>query len=389
MKINNQSLAKNLSVLFVTTNFNYNGAKKYIVVVANELAKRGYKVGVLFDSGPLATKLEGRVIKYHVKLSGLGLDPISRLKSVVNAAFLAKKEGYKVIHDEIYGEVANSIISHKLLSFLSRSKIVETIHYAWETSEQREKAAKKIDKRADWLIAIPSSVAKVYGDWVLDRSKVTIIQNGINIKEYDPPNSKEVEELRKKLGINKKDPVLVAVSRVSKVKNFEAFINWFPYILSDFPNARFVIVGDNGTGDRSYLDQVIEKVKSLGLSKHIIFVGGKTEIKPYLGLGNIFTITGLAGDLSVMEAMATGLPVVVSRLKYQFKPELVKDGETGLLFDWGDWQKWASQIKFLLSKPDTAKQFGESGKTRVRSFFTIERYVDELEKVYRNVLLKG
>ena len=383
MKINNQSPAKNLSVLFVTTNLNYNGAKKYTVEVTNELAKRGYRVGILFDSGPLAAKLDDRVHKYHVKLSGLGADPVSHLKSVVNAAFLAKKEGYKIIHDE----AINSMISHKLLSFLSRSKIVETIHYAWETPELREKAAKKIDKRSDWLIAIPSSVAKSYGDWVLDRSKVTIIHNGINIKDHGLNNSKEVEELRNKLGINKKDPVLVAVSRVNKAKNFEAFINWFPYILSDFPNTRFVIVGDNGSGDRSYLDQLIEKVKSLGLSKNIIFVGGKTEIKPYLELGNIFTITGMAGDLSVMEAMATGLPVVVSRLKYQFEPELVKDGETGLLFDWGDWQNWASQIKFLLSKPRTAKKFGESGKTRVRSFFTIERYVDELEKVYRNVLL--
>lgn len=385
MRIHNQSPTKNLSVLFVTTNLNYNGAKKYTVEVTNELAKRGYRVGILFDSGPLAAKLDGRVHKYHVNLSGLGADPVSHLKSVVKAAFLAKKEGYKIIHDE----AVNSMISHKLLSFLSRSKIVEIIHYAWETSELREKAAKKIDKRSDWLIAIPSSVAKVYGDWVLDRSKVTIIHNGINIKEYDHPNSKEVAKLRNKLGINKNDPVLVAVSRVNKAKNFEAFINWFPYILSDFPNTRFVIVGDNGSGDRSYLDQLIKKVKSLGLSKNIIFVGGKTEIKPYLELGNIFTLTGMAGDLSVMEAMATGLPVVVSRLKYQYKPELVKDGETGLLFDWGDWQKWASQIKFLLSKPDTAKNFGESGKTRVRSFFTIERYVDDLEKVYRNVLLKG
>lgn len=373
---------KKLSVLFVTTNLNYNGAKKYIVEVANELAKRGHKVGILFDSGPLEAKLDSNVIKHSIKLSGLGLGAISRLKLIVKAAYLSKTQDYNIIH----GEAANSIISHKLLTLLSGVKVVETIHHVWESLDERHSAAKKLNNRADKLIAISSSVVKVLADFGLNTDKVVVIQNGIDTKQYNPVNKTQVEELRSKLGLGKRDPVLVAVSRVNRAKNFEALINWFPYILSDFPNTRFVIVGDNGSGDRTYVDSLITIVKRLELSKHIIFVGGKTEIKPYLGLGRIFTITGLARDLSVMEAMATSLPVVVSKLKYPFKPELIIDGETGLLFEWGDWKKWADQIKFLLSKPNTAKKFGEAGKLRVKTLFSIEKYGDDLEKVYKAIL---
>jgi hypothetical protein len=106
---------KEPAVLLVTTNLNYNGAKKYIVEVANELAKRNVKVGILFDSGPLAEILDPNVKKHHVRLQGLGLDSLSRLKLIIKTAFLVRREGYKIIH----AESANSVISHKLLAFSS------------------------------------------------------------------------------------------------------------------------------------------------------------------------------------------------------------------------------------------------------------------------------
>lgn len=375
-------MGKEISVLFVTTNLNYNGAKKYIVEVANELSNRGHKVGILYDSGPLGEKLNSEVIKYNTKLFGSGLTLKSRLKLILKAAFLARSQDYKIIH----AESANSLVSHKLLSFISGVRVVETIHHVWSNPEERKSAAKKLNLRADKLIAISESVVRILAEFGLDKRKVSVIQNGIATKQYNSISKNLVQDLQRKLGIDKKDPVVVAVSRVNKGKNFEALVNWFPFVLSSFPTARFVIVGDNGSGDRTYVDQLIKKVKEFELSRNIIFVGGKSDVRPYLGLGNVFTITGLARDLSVMEAMATGLPVVVSKLKYPSKLELVKDGETGLLFKWGDWQKWAEEINFLLSYPEIAKKYGGAGKSRVNALFSIERYVDDLEKVYKNVL---
>ncbi|MDP2720839.1 MAG: glycosyltransferase family 4 protein, partial [bacterium] len=259
------------------------------------------------------------------------------------------------------------------------------IHQVWSKLTDRQKAAKILPARADKLIAISSSVAGVMKKAGLDLQKITVLQNGINTKEFLHINWNEAKEVKKSLGIAEKDPVLVWVSRVSREKNLETFINWFPSILADFPDARLVIVGDNGSGDRRYLDQTIEKIKELELSRNIICVGGQTEVKKYLSIGNIFTITGLARDLAVMEAMAMGLPVVISKLRYPYKPELVVHGETGLLFDWGDWKKWSEHIKFLLSHPGVAKKMGEEGKKRVVTLFNIEKHVDKLEKIYRSL----
>jgi glycosyltransferase involved in cell wall biosynthesis len=373
---------KEPAVLLVTTNLNYNGAKKYIVEVANELAKRNVKVGILFDSGPLAEILDPNVKKHHVRLQGLGLDSLSRLKLIIKTAFLVRREGYKIIH----AESANSVISHKLLAFFHGAKVVETIHHVWGNEKERAEAVKKIGRRADKLITISPTAFKILISSGLAKENVSIIQNGINIKEFADISKNEVENLRRNLGFNKKDPVLVSVSRVCKAKNFEAFVNWFPNILSDFPNARLVIVGDNGIGSRVYLDKLIKKIKSLELAKNIVCVGGKTYIKKYLGLGQIFTLPTVARGLSVLEAMAAGLPVVARGVKNLANPEVVLDKKTGLTFEKGNWKVWAEGIRYLLSKPETAKRFGEVGKERVSTFFTIESHVDQLVKIYKKAI---
>ena len=375
-------MEKEISVLFVTTNLNYNGAKKYIVEVVNELANRNIKVGILFDSGPLAEKLDPKVNKYHVRLRGIGLDSISRLKLAVKAALIARKEGYKVIH----AESANSVISQRVLRLFHKAKVVETIHHVWGNDAERAQATKKIKQRADKLITISPTVFRILADFGLKRGDIEIIQNGINTKEFARVNKEEVENLRKSLGFGKGDPVLVSVSRVSKAKNFEALVNWLPFILADFPSARLVIVGDSGIGSRKHLDKLIQKIKSLELSRHIVCVGGKTHIKNYLGLARIFTLPTVAAGLSVLEAMAAGLPVVASKVRIAADPETVVDKSTGLTFERGNWRQWAEDTKYLLDRPDTAKKFGEAGKKRVNAFFTVEGHADSLEKIYLNLV---
>ena len=375
-------MEKEISVLFVTTNLNYNGAKKYIVEVVNELANRNIKVGILFDSGPLAEKLDPKVNKYHVRLRGIGLDSVSRLKLAVKAALITRKEGYKVIH----AESANSVISQRVLRLFHKAKVVETIHHVWGNDAERAQATKKIKQRADKLITISPAVFKILAAFGLKKENIEIIRNGISTKEFARVKREEVENLRRSLGFGKRDPVLVSVSRVSKAKNFEAFVNWFSYVLSYFPNARLVIVGDSGIGSRTHLDRVIKKIKSVELLKHIVCVGGKTCIKNYLALAQIFTLPTGAAGLSVLEAMAASLPVVASKVKIAANPEVVVDKSTGLTFEKGNWRQWAEDIKYLLDHPDKAKKFGEAGKKRVNAFFTVEKHADSLEKIYQNLV---
>jgi glycosyltransferase involved in cell wall biosynthesis len=88
--------------------------------------------------------------------------------------------------------------------------------------------------------------------------------------------------------------------------------------------------------------------------------------------------------LVLVEAMATAKPVVASRAGGI--PEVVEDGETGLLFKTGDWKAAAAAVIALLGDPARAKRIGLAGRARVERLFEISAYVTNVQAVYDGVL---
>jgi glycosyltransferase involved in cell wall biosynthesis len=88
--------------------------------------------------------------------------------------------------------------------------------------------------------------------------------------------------------------------------------------------------------------------------------------------------------LVLLEAMAAGRPIVASRVATI--PEVVLDGETGLLVPAGDPLALADALARLAADPDLASQFGEAGRERVRRQFSIEKMVGDTELLYRELL---
>jgi glycosyltransferase involved in cell wall biosynthesis len=88
--------------------------------------------------------------------------------------------------------------------------------------------------------------------------------------------------------------------------------------------------------------------------------------------------------MTLLEAYACGKPIVASRVSGL--KDLVKDGETGLLFEPGNVEQLAKSIFNLLNGNDAAKEMGLKGKNFVRENFTIEKVVERLEKVYEEVV---
>jgi glycosyltransferase involved in cell wall biosynthesis len=88
--------------------------------------------------------------------------------------------------------------------------------------------------------------------------------------------------------------------------------------------------------------------------------------------------------LVLLEAMAAGRPVVASRVATI--PEVVVDGQTGLLVPAGDPLALAEAIARLAADPALARQLGEAGRDRLRRHFSIDKMVGDTELLYREVL---
>jgi glycosyltransferase involved in cell wall biosynthesis len=109
-------------------------------------------------------------------------------------------------------------------------------------------------------------------------------------------------------------------------------------------------------------------------------------VLPFLQTADVFVLPSIQEGLSLsaLEAMALGKPVVACRVGGT--PEVVVDGETGLLVAPGEPRELARALEQLLAHPDEARAMGEAGKRRVREAFDLEQMVSKIEQVYRGLI---
>ncbi|RLG99177.1 glycosyltransferase, partial [Candidatus Bathyarchaeota archaeon] len=122
------------------------------------------------------------------------------------------------------------------------------------------------------------------------------------------------------------------------------------------------------------------------LKEKVTFVNFKEDVYKILKLFDVFVLSSVTEGISLtlLEAMASGLPVVVTNVGGN--PEVVVDGETGFLVPPKNPEKMAEAIITLLKNKELAKKMGVAGRKRVEEKFSLERMVREYEEIYRNLL---
>jgi glycosyltransferase involved in cell wall biosynthesis len=146
------------------------------------------------------------------------------------------------------------------------------------------------------------------------------------------------------------------------------------------PDASLWIVGDGSS--RGELDAL---VADLALSGSVRFLGARKDVPDLLAEAACFVLTSdyEGCPLSVLEAMAAGVPVVATAVGGV--PELVVDGETGALVRPRAPDEVAEAVGHLFGSPAAARTMGAAGRARARERFTLERMVTSLEQLYREV----
>ncbi len=150
---------------------------------------------------------------------------------------------------------------------------------------------------------------------------------GIDRKIFNEHNSGT--EIREKYKLKKQQPIIMHVGRVALEKNIDAIIDAAPNVLNLFPNAKFIIVG-KGPAEQHYLSLV----KSRGLLDSFIFTGYVEDaiLPNYYAAADVFVFPSTfdTQGLVVLEALSTGIPVVVRN--NSASAEFIEDGKTGHIF---------------------------------------------------------
>jgi len=209
--------------------------------------------------------------------------------------------------------------------------------------------------------------------------KVIVIHNGIDWSRFALPRSPG--PIRHALGVSPETPVIVSVGGLRDAKGHSYLLEAVSELRSAGKEFRVWLVGDG------VLREAIERqIRQLELERIVTLLGTRKEIPEILCESDIYCLASLWEGLpgSIMEAMSSALPVVATAVGGV--PELVRDGETGLLVPSRDPKAMAEALAKLLDSPRMRVALGEAGQSVIRCHFAIADKIRDLEKVYEDLL---
>jgi N-acetyl-alpha-D-glucosaminyl L-malate synthase BshA len=173
---------------------------------------------------------------------------------------------------------------------------------------------------------------------------------------------------------------MVHVSNFRPVKRVTAVVEVFARVRKQLPS-RLLMVGDGPD-----LAEAIRLTRSLGVHKHVEFLGEQDRVLPVLSASDLFLLPSAQESfgLAALEAMSCGVPVVASRVGGL--PEVVADGVTGFVCEADDLDGMAARSVRILTDAALRSTIGQAAAADVHRRFCTETIVPQYEAYYENVL---
>jgi glycogen(starch) synthase len=228
-------------------------------------------------------------------------------------------------------------------------------------------------------------------DWVACCCRAALAETRAHLPEITPRSSAILNGLPFPNGVPRPapldPPVLLCIGRLSEQKGFDLAVAAFSEVLTRFPAARLVILGDGP--ERAALEA---QAARSGVAPSIEFVGWipPSTVPEQIASSTIVLqpsrrVEGL--PLVAVQAAQIGRPIVATRVGGL--PEVVSDRETGFLVEPEDPRALARAIVALLDEPEALQRMGEAARRRARRDFTIDRFVSEYVDLYHRLVEEG
>jgi glycosyltransferase involved in cell wall biosynthesis len=244
-----------------------------------------------------------------------------------------------------------------------------------------------VGKMNRWLTSITDAfiaVAKPHGQFLVDferfpSNKVVVIPNGVDIDRFRPNHGSRAE-VRAELGVEPNTPLIGIVAALRHEKNHAMFLHAASKVLEKCSKAHFVIVGDGP--ERSHIENIIH---TLGIEKYVSLLGTRYDTPRLLAAMDVFSLTSHneASPVSILEALACGIPVVSTRVGSV--AESVHDQWSGFTVEPGDVQAVAERMLYLLWNKQTAEMMGLNGREHVQNHGSLDTMVRMYEHLIHSI----
>ncbi len=263
---------------------------------------------------------------------------------------------------------------------LSSLPIVAYVRQEIEPAKVRRYGLDQVDA----VIAISQQVEQSLIVGGVSANRVRTLYSGIDLSGKQPQT--DGQTIRQRAGIPSGAVLLGTVANLFPRKGYEVMLRALPAIIRAVPTVHYMIVGSD---EHHYADRLKQLAQELQIADRVHFVGFQDPVRPFLAALDLYVHPALMEGfgIAVVEAMAMGQAVVATTTGGL--PEVVAQGETGLLVPPGDAEALAATVIALLEDTLKRQQMGRKGMVRAQERFSLAASVMQVEQVYGEVLAGG
>jgi glycosyltransferase involved in cell wall biosynthesis len=375
-----------LRVCYVLSHFHphASGAERQALAQGVELVRRGHSVRVVtrhVHGYPRDEHRQGVVIHRWVETSTAGpLFGLSFVGGVVRALRKLRPE-YDLVHTHqgLWEAIATGVARPWLKGKPTLVQPASSGFYGEAEELMRTKGAavlRRLILRNTAFAAISMDLEKQWRELGVPHAKLVRMSSGVDTDQFHPGPSLLEETLPPR-------PRVVFTGRLHPQKDLDLLIDIWPEVHAQAGGHLFLV---GGGPNRERLES---RARDLGVGSSVHFTGLVTDPAEFLRAGDLFVLPSVAEGMSnsLLEAMATGLPCLVSAIGGN--TDLIDHEVTGLLLPPRDRDAWIQALVRLLQSLDLARRFGCEARRRVEEEFALSRVVDRYVALYRRLLDGG
>ena len=228
------------------------------------------------------------------------------------------------------------------------------------------------------FVAVSHAIKRVLVDDGIPADLISVVHSGIDLARFDDFTP---TDHRAEFGLSADAVVIGNMAAMADHKGQRYLLDAAPLVVARHPQARFFICGDGELWDDLHAQR-----DRLGMQDHVTFTGFRNDVPSLLAFFDVFAMSShLEGlNTSLLDALAMRKPVVAADAGGM--PEIVRDGDTGLLVPSKDPPRLADAICELIEDRDKAARLAENGRRWVEEEFTRDSMVEGTLKIYEEVL---
>ena len=363
-----------IKILHICDSFNMGGLENGIINIINgsDNTETSHEICCIRQSGAAATRLNKPIYIWEInKAPDTTWGHFNQLVRVI------KERQPDIVHTRNWGAIDGVIAAR-----IAGVKVVIHGEHGWNIADpggmnqKRRLARRVLSPFIDKYIAVSDDIRQwLESSCSISSKKIVKIINGVDTQKFHPDGEKA--KIRFQLGLSD-EIVIGAAGRLDPIKKFDILVEAFSVLKMNHEKIKLIIAGD-GSESKNIRKKVAEK----GVFKDVLLLGERHDLQEIYKIMDIFVLPSLNEGISntILEAMATGLPVIATRVGGNC--ELIEHNYTGMLIEPDSVGSLVNALNYYLNNSEIAEQHRKKARMNALSCFSLQAMLDNYNNLYR------